>query len=486
MTESLSSDQIFINKLTDLVLANLEDDNFGVKELAHKSGMSLYRLGRKLSSINKKTSNQFIREIRLEKAFEMLQNEVYTVAEVAYKTGFGSSNYFNKCFHEYYGYPPGKVKKGESDNKLNNHSNGINSNVTEKSKWRKYIFNLPGILLMIILSCIIVFLLYNKIHNSEWSEDLISRDGKISLVVMPFRNLTNDTIWDIWQEGIQNSLISFLANSEELNVKLSVNEYIQSKGFTDYASLAPSVDNIIAKKLDARIFISGGIINNGANIIVTAQIFDTDKKEAIKSFEIKGPAKGEMIFQLIDSLRHQVDGFFTVAKLKKKDPGSAYYFFDPISSPEAYRYMVAAIKAERNSNFTSAIDLYKQAINIDSSIYDAFWRIAIAFGEQGDLENCKSWLLRYYKKYDKLNMYNKAYANYLYAIIFKTPYDAIRYVEQMMDLSDRVPYNYVNLGDEYNRLFEYDKAIPEYEKAIEIYNKWGTKPPSPIIYTELG
>lgn len=65
MTEHLSIDQVFINKLTDIILANLGDENFGVKELADESGLSFYRLNRRLHSINKKTTNQFIREIRL-------------------------------------------------------------------------------------------------------------------------------------------------------------------------------------------------------------------------------------------------------------------------------------------------------------------------------------------------------------------------------------------------------------------------------------
>jgi hypothetical protein len=41
MTEPISPDQLFIRKLTDLVLANLENENFGVKELALELKMSL-------------------------------------------------------------------------------------------------------------------------------------------------------------------------------------------------------------------------------------------------------------------------------------------------------------------------------------------------------------------------------------------------------------------------------------------------------------
>lgn len=487
MAEAPNSDQIFIRKLTEIVHANLADEKFGVKDLAQKSGISLYRLNRKLHLVINRTSNQFIREIRLLKAMEMLRNGTFTVAEVSFKTGFGSSNYFNKCFHEYFGYPPGKVIKQDLNNKdLYDIPWNITDNGQGKTSLKKNIFRLPGILLFVILLAGAVIILHKRNNKSDWSDGLVSKEGKISVAVMPFRNLTNDTTWNIWQEGIQTSLVSFLTNTEALTLRGSVNELLQSKGLNDYASLTPSFENIIANKLGADIFISGSIIQSDTSIRINAQLFNSNQGETIRSFEIEGPASGEKIFQLIDTLRHQVNDFLIVTKLKKKDPNSGYYFFDPISSPEAYSYMVLAKKAERISDFTNAIDLYKQAIKIDLSIYDAYWCIAIAFGNQGDWENCKRWLQKYYNKYDKLNMYNKVYADYLYAIIFKTPYEAIRYVEQMINLNDKAPYNFVNLGDEYNKLLQYDKAIPEYERALEIYKEWGIKTSYVVNYIELG
>ncbi len=140
MTDSSSIDQVLIRKLTDIVLANLGNADFGVKELAHESGISLYRLNRRLRSINRKTTRQFIQELRLQKALEMLQNEEFNVSEIAYRTGFSSPSYFNSCFREFFGYPPGKVKKRSPEIREEN----ILVPVTpeQKSKrpaWRKFV-----------------------------------------------------------------------------------------------------------------------------------------------------------------------------------------------------------------------------------------------------------------------------------------------------------------------------------------------------------
>jgi len=109
MAELLSPDQIFITKLTEIIQANLQNENFGVTELARESGMSLYTISRKLYSIKNKRVSQFIREIRLRRAVELLRNGTFTASEVSYKVGFGSPAYFNKCFREFFGCTPGDI-----------------------------------------------------------------------------------------------------------------------------------------------------------------------------------------------------------------------------------------------------------------------------------------------------------------------------------------------------------------------------------------
>jgi tetratricopeptide (TPR) repeat protein len=53
----------------------------------------------------------------------------------------------------------------------------------------------------------------------------------------------------------------------------------------------------------------------------------------------------------------------------------------------------------------------------------------------------------------------------------KTPNEAIRYAEEMIDLDNQNPDTYYTLGDTYWTMYQYDKAIPAFEKALEIYKK---------------
>lgn len=107
----LPDEQKYIDKLVEIVEENFHNSNFGVAELAMEMGISYSSLNRKLKAIARQSISQFIRETRLKRAMELLQLQVGSVAEVAYGVGFGSTSYFSKCFHEYFGYPPGEVRK---------------------------------------------------------------------------------------------------------------------------------------------------------------------------------------------------------------------------------------------------------------------------------------------------------------------------------------------------------------------------------------
>lgn len=101
----------FLQQLTSIVVDNMSDEHFGVERLAREAGLSRSALHRRLTAVARKSATRFIREIRLDKAMDMMQNTNDTAAEVAFKTGFGSPAYFHHCFHMYFGCTPLAARK---------------------------------------------------------------------------------------------------------------------------------------------------------------------------------------------------------------------------------------------------------------------------------------------------------------------------------------------------------------------------------------
>jgi transcriptional regulator GlxA family with amidase domain len=111
MNANNGNDKAFLNRLISIVEANLNNEQFGVSELAERMRLNRSYVHRKLKSITNKSVSEFIREIRLQKAKELLEQGTDNISEVAYSVGFSSPSYFSKCFHDFYGYSPGEVKK---------------------------------------------------------------------------------------------------------------------------------------------------------------------------------------------------------------------------------------------------------------------------------------------------------------------------------------------------------------------------------------
>ena len=107
--ERIQSKDPYVNKVISLVVANMENSEYSVNELANDMAVSRSQLHRKLSSLTGFSTTAFIRMIRLEKAKDMLKNREGNVTEIAYKCGFNSQSYFTKSFTEYFGKSPSSI-----------------------------------------------------------------------------------------------------------------------------------------------------------------------------------------------------------------------------------------------------------------------------------------------------------------------------------------------------------------------------------------
>lgn len=349
---------------------------------------------------------------------------------------------------------------------------------------RRKLLSGVAILAVLIVSAILV---YPKLFKQDTLEKLRSSGERISVAVMPFQNMTNDTTWNIWQDGIQANLITSLSNySEDLIIRQaeSVNSLIQSKGLTNYASITSSVASSISQKLDANIFIYGSINKADATIRLNAQFINSKTKEIIKSVQIDGTA--EKILNMIDSLSVIAKDFLIISALKKE----VSLQMQPLAStdsPGAYRYFIYGNDAFfTKGDFSTAIKLYSQAVAIDSNFVWATLMISFAYMHQGLYEESRKWAFKAYEKRDQLPMIQKIWTNYVYSSFNETPHDALKYSKQLLEIDNQSPIAYFEVGACYKDLHQYDKAIPEFENALELYKKWNSKPIWVSNYAELG
>ncbi len=85
-------------------------DPLALEHLAQFAGVSSRQLNRLFRRIMGKTTMAYYRDLRLDKAQNLLRNSPLTLTEIALATGFSSSSHFSKAHTDSFGVPPSKIR----------------------------------------------------------------------------------------------------------------------------------------------------------------------------------------------------------------------------------------------------------------------------------------------------------------------------------------------------------------------------------------
>ena len=85
---------------------NISDSAFGVEKMADDIHLSRTQLFRKLKAISGMSPNEFINEIRLQKAADLILSKADTLTQISYSVGFKEQSYFAKRFRKKFGVAP--------------------------------------------------------------------------------------------------------------------------------------------------------------------------------------------------------------------------------------------------------------------------------------------------------------------------------------------------------------------------------------------
>ena len=105
-----SPEETFLKKAMEVMEENLSNSDFSVELFQQAMGMSRMQLHRKLKALTNFSASEFIRDIRLQRAADLLASNSLNVSEVAYSSGFNSVSYFTQCFKQKFGKSPSAYK----------------------------------------------------------------------------------------------------------------------------------------------------------------------------------------------------------------------------------------------------------------------------------------------------------------------------------------------------------------------------------------
>lgn len=111
MAKISKADKEFINKLVEVILAQMSKDAIDMEHIAAALSLSRKQLRTKVMAITGLTPVAYVLQVRLNCARRMIANEDTSLTTIASKCGFQNLSHFSKAFKQQYGVSPQQYRK---------------------------------------------------------------------------------------------------------------------------------------------------------------------------------------------------------------------------------------------------------------------------------------------------------------------------------------------------------------------------------------
>lgn len=334
--------------------------------------------------------SQYLRQKRLEKGLELLQHTSSNVSEVAYKVGFGSATYFIKCFHDYFGYPPGEV-----GNRNNNEAELLFS---ERPGKKRLALILTYGFIIVLIAVVLFFVL--KPFSFQQSEK------EKSIAVLPILNYNRDSTDNFIAEGLREEIIDKLSIIKEISV-------ISRTTSDTYKSSLKTIKEI-AKELRVNYVLEGSAQTVNGNIRIRLQLFEANSEKPIWVNPYEREVTNDNIFEIqkeiAELVARGIDANITPSENKK-------IAFTGTKDKIAYTYYIQGLaiwrmfqREETLTQLYRAKNLFLKSIEQDSTfsnpMYELGWTL---INETWMTKNSEKWDSAIIMA-DKAVKYNSQYA----------------------------------------------------------------------------
>ena len=109
-----SMDEALLSKAMGFIEKNMDNTDYDVDEFVFDMAMGRTILYRKIKDITGMSIKEFILDVRLKRAAQLLKDSELTISEVSDRTGFVNPKYFSVCFKRRFDLSPSDFKKQEN------------------------------------------------------------------------------------------------------------------------------------------------------------------------------------------------------------------------------------------------------------------------------------------------------------------------------------------------------------------------------------
>lgn len=117
-----TSEQVFVQKIKQLIQANFANEQFDVASLARQVHLSVSQLNRRLNAAISQPAGQLISSMKMAYAAHLLLHTGYSISQISGAVGYWNQAHFCRSFKKRYGCAPSRFR--ETQGKVARAQNG--------------------------------------------------------------------------------------------------------------------------------------------------------------------------------------------------------------------------------------------------------------------------------------------------------------------------------------------------------------------------
>jgi serine/threonine protein kinase/tetratricopeptide (TPR) repeat protein len=237
------------------------------------------------------------------------------------------------------------------------------------TRGRKWLRREPLAAAVIALSLILA----PSIGWNIWKSELLRRSPTTGIAVLPFENLSNDTEDASFADGVQDDLLTKLANIGDLKVisRTSVMQY--------RPAAATRNTRQIGEALGVSHVLEGSVRKTGAWLHINAQLIDTRTDSHVWAKQYDGDLKDLFAIQseIAQKVAEQLHAKISAAeKLAIEQPPTADLTAFDLYSRAKNLLLTTSAYGSGGANLLEAANLLHQAVRHDPSFFRAYCQLA--------------------------------------------------------------------------------------------------------------
>ena len=220
-------------------------------------------------------------------------------------------------------------------------------------------------LLVLVLLALGYFFIPKLSKNSDSVEKTIA--------VLPFRNLSNDTVQLPFCDGFMEDILNDLQKVKSFTIRPRTSSY-------QYKDTKKSTA-IIGKELNVNYLVGGSVGREGNNLKIRVELSNSKADKQVWSNDYSGEMTQlfSLTSEIAKEIASELKAELTPEEIKKIEKR-------PAENPEAYNFYLQGNyyywKSVASADNSTAIELYEKAIGLDPGFALAYTGIAICFLDQ--------------------------------------------------------------------------------------------------------